>query len=315
MDLKKVLREVVHLFAETIDRRIEVGWTAPDDLWPATADSNQVHQVLMNLCLNARDAVLERLEAGGGADAPPGGYAIRLSVENAVVGEAYCRAYPYARPGDYVLLSVSDNGSGMDDATQRRVFEPFFTTKKLGRGTGLGLSTVYGIVKQHDGWINMESALGEGTRFAVYLPRATAAKDAEGVAEEAQEPRHGRERILFVDDETMIREIGRKVLELGGYTVITASDGREALDIFERERARLDLVILDVTMPLLSGLEVLERMRALAPDIRVILSSGYPARVGHNGPIEARPAAFLQKPYRPDGLARAVRDVLDGKSA
>ena len=315
VDLRKVLREVVHLFAETIDRRIDVGWTAPDDLWPAAADGNQVHQVLTNLCVNARDAILERLEAGGGADAPPGGYAIRLSVENAVVDEAYCRAYPYARAGDYVLMTASDNGSGMDEATQRRVFEPFFTTKKLGRGTGLGLSTVYGIVKQHDGWINMESTLGKGTRFAVYFPRAVAATAADGAAEAAPEPRCGLERILFVDDEAMIREIGRRVLELGGYRVITASDGREALEIFERERAALDLVILDVTMPLLSGLEVLERMRALAPAIRVILSSGYPARLGYNGPIEARPAAFLQKPYRPDTLVRLVRDVLDGKPA
>ncbi len=315
VDLRKVVREVVHLFAETIDRRIDIGWTAPDDLWAAAADGNQVHQVLMNLCVNARDAILERLEAGGGAEAPPGGYAIRVSVENAAVDESYCRAYPYARTGDYVLLAVADNGAGMDEATQRRVFEPFFTTKKLGRGTGLGLSTVYGIIKQHEGWINMESTLGKGTRFSVYFPRAVEATAAEGAGEEAPEPGRGRERILFVDDETMIREIGRKVLELAGYSVTTASDGREALEIFAREHPALDLVILDVTMPLLSGFEVLERMRALAPSIRVILSSGYPARPGYRGSIDARPAAFLQKPYRPDALVRTVRDVLDGKSS
>ncbi len=315
VDMRKVLREVVHLFSETIDRRIEIGLTAPDDLWPAAADGNQIHQVLMNLCVNARDAVLDRLEDGGGSDAPPGGYAIRLSAENAAVGEAYCRTFSYARPGEYVLLTVSDNGSGMDEATQRRVFEPFFTTKKLGRGTGLGLSTVYGIVKQHDGWINMESVPGKGTVFTVYFPRAAATVDAEALPEEAPAPGPGRERILLVDDEPMIRKLGRKILERSGYTVTTASDGREAIDIFTRERSRLDLVILDMTMPLLSGLEVLERMRAIAPDVLVILSSGYPTETGYTGPIEARPAAFLQKPYRPDAMSRLVREVLDAKPA
>ncbi len=313
VDLRKVLPEVVHLFSETIDRRIEVVLSAPDDLWPATADGNQVHQVLMNLCVNARDAILERLEAGRGDDAGRGAYAIRVSARNVSVDDVYCRIYPYARTGDHVLLTVSDNGAGMDEATQRRVFEPFFTTKKLGRGTGLGLSTVYGIVKQHGGWINMESAPGEGTEFSVYLPRAVGAWAAEAVSEEAPEARPGRERILLADDELMIREIGRKVLESAGYTVITASDGREALEVFERERTGLDLVILDVTMPLLSGIEVLERMRELDPSVRVILSSGYSAGSDCGGPIEARPAAFLQKPYRTDALSRMVRDVLDGK--
>ncbi|MGE5190106.1 MAG: PAS domain S-box protein [Gemmatimonadota bacterium] len=315
VDVAKVLREVVHLFSQTIDRRIAVGWTAPDDLWLAAADVNQTHQVLMNLCVNARDAVLERLEAGGGNDAPPGGYAIRLAAESAVVGDAYCRAHKYARPGEYVLLTVSDNGTGMDEATQRRVFEPFFTTKKLGRGTGLGLSTVYGIVKQHDGWINMESAPGKGTVFSVYLPRAVAATAADASSEDAPAVRAGRERILFVDDEEMIRNLGRRILERDGYTVVTASDGREALDIFASERAALDIVILDMTMPLLSGLEVLERMRALDPGVRVILSSGYPVESGYAGSIGARPAAFLQKPYRPEALSRLVRDVLDGRSS
>ncbi len=315
VDMRKVIREVVHLFAQTIDRRIEVGWTAPDELCPAAADGNQIHQVLMNLCVNARDAILERLEAGGGNDAPPGGHAIRLAAENASVDDAYCRTFPYARPGEYVLLTVSDNGSGMDEATQRRIFEPFFTTKELGRGTGLGLSTVYGIVKQHDGWINMESAPGKGTVFNVYFPRAVASKEAEASPEDLPAPRPGRERILLVDDEAMIRKLGRKILERDGYTVVTASDGREALDIFARDRTELDIVILDMTMPLLSGLQVLERMRTLDPDVRVILSSGYPVESGYAGPIEARPAAFLQKPYRADALSRIVREVLDRKPA
>ncbi len=312
VDFRKVLREVVHLVSETIDRRIEVSWTAPDALWPAAADGNQIHQVLMNLCVNARDAIAERLDAGDAGGARAGGCEIRLAASNVVVDEEYRGLYPYARTGEFVLLTVSDNGVGMDDATQRRIFEPFFTTKKLGRGTGLGLSTVYGIVKQHDGWINLQSVPGQGTVFSVYFPRAGAAEVSEATSGERPAAAPGRERILFVDDEAMIRELARRILEGAGYTVLTASDGRQALDIFARERERLDLVILDVTMPLLSGLEVLRRMRELQPGVRVILCSGYPTGHRYNDPLEARAAAFLQKPYRPDALSRIVRDVLDG---
>jgi PAS domain S-box-containing protein len=307
IDLRKVAQEVADLVSQTIDKRIEVGTDSTRDLWLASADPNQMHQVMMNLCVNARDAIMECLEGSPRAEPPPGGYRIRVITENASIGEEYRRIYPYARPGDYVVLSISDNGSGMDEATKRRVFEPFFTTKKLGRGTGLGLSTVYGIIKQHDGWINLESEPRMGTTFRIYLPRASAWQEEKHQPPETATARTGKETILLVDDEEMIRSLAQQILEIHGYSVVTAADGQEAIDLYMREPARFDLVILDLTMPYLSGTEVLARIRDLNPGASVILSSGYPS-------VEtSRANAFLPKPYRADTLARVVRDVLDSR--
>ncbi|HSL91969.1 MAG TPA: response regulator, partial [Candidatus Limnocylindrales bacterium] len=233
------------------------------------------------------------------------GFRIRIETGNAAIGEDYCLLYPYARPGEYVVLSISDNGSGMDDATKRRVFEPFFTTKKLGRGTGLGLSTVYGIIKQHEGWINLESQWGKGTTFHAYLPRAVEGQEEKPPPPEAAKVRTGKETILLADDEEMIRNLAQQILETHGYSVVTAADGQEAIDLYMRQRDRFDLVILDLTMPRLTGAEALTRIRNLNPESKVILSSGYPS--GET----SRASAFLPKPYRPDVLTRVVREVLD----
>jgi two-component system, cell cycle sensor histidine kinase and response regulator CckA len=306
VNLGHVVREVVALFSQTIDRRIEVTSSIADDLLPAFVDPNQVHQVLMNLCVNARDAILESLEAPETSGIRPlTGYWIYVRAENAVVDDDYCRIVPYARKGRYILLSIGDNGAGMDDATQRRVFEPFFTTKKMGRGTGLGLSTVYGIVKQHNGWINLESLPGKGTTFSAYFPEATGLPEEAPASPQTAPPRSGKETVLFVDDEDLIRDLGRQVLEMHGYTVLLAEDGRRAVELFEANRDAIDLVVLDLTMPHRSGLEVLRAIRKIDPGRRIILSSG-------NMPSEAVPGtAFLPKPYRADMLARAVRSALD----
>jgi PAS domain S-box-containing protein len=305
-NLGKIVREVVALFSQTIDRRIEVTSSIDDGLFLAYVDPNQVHQVLMNLCVNARDAIMESLDAAETSGAHPlTGYWIYIRAENAVVDDEYCRLFPYARKGRYVRLSIGDNGAGMDDATQRRVFEPFFTTKKMGRGTGLGLSTVYGIVKQHNGWINLESMPGKGTTFCAYFPEAAGAREEEGPSREPERPVPGKETVLFVDDEDLIRELGRQVLETNGYTVHLAEDGRMAIELYARHRGGIDVVILDLTMPHRSGMEVFRAIREMDPCARIILSSGnMPSE-----PIEG--AAFLPKPYRPDALARAVRSVLD----
>ncbi len=311
VDVGAVVGEVVHLFSQTIDRRIRVEVSVPDDLWPAAADSGHLHQVLMNLCINARDAILERLETERPGNGSPGGFRVRVSVENATVGEEYCRAFPYARPGEFALLSVSDDGVGMDAETQRRVFEPFFTTKKLGRGTGLGLSTVFGIVKQHAGWINLESRKGQGSTFRVYVPRAFEPVEREEAAPEPVHPSRGKETVLLADDEKMIRDLGKQILELQGYTVITAADGQQAIDRYVRHRVRIDLVILDLTMPHLSGLEVMERIRNLDSGAKVILSSGYRSEDTDSAVRISKAYAFLPKPYRPDLLVKTVREVLD----
>ncbi|HEX7523106.1 MAG TPA: PAS domain S-box protein [Candidatus Deferrimicrobium sp.] len=306
VNLGNVAREVTALFSQTIDRRIEVTCTIADDLLPAFVDPNQVHQVLMNLCVNARDAIMERLETvekSGGR--PLTGYWIYTRAENVEVDEDYCRIFPYARKGRFIRLSIGDNGSGMDEATQRRVFEPFFTTKKMGRGTGLGLSTVYGIIKQHNGWINLESRTGKGTTFCAYFPEATGLPEERQELPETMPSRTGKEPVLFADDEELIRDLGRQVMEMHGYTVFLAEDGMRAIDLFKSNREAIDLVVLDLTMPQRSGMEVLRAIREIDPGIRVILSSGSP-------PAEPAPGTtFLPKPYRAEMLAKVVRSALD----
>jgi CheY-like chemotaxis protein len=193
----------------------------------------------------------------------------------------------------------------MDEATQRRVFEPFFTTKKMGRGTGLGLSTVYGIVKQHDGWINLESMPGKGTTFCAFFPEAVGAREEMALPLEPARPARGKETVLFVDDEELIRDLGRQVLERNGYTVLLAEDGRRAIDLYAAHRGAVDLVILDQTMPYRSGMEVFRAIREMNPRVKVILSSGYTP----GEPVEG--AVFLPKPYRADALTQLVRSVLD----
>ena len=306
VNLGNVVREVATLFSQTIDRRIEVTCSIADDLLPAFVDPNQVHQVLMNLCVNARDAIMESLETvekSGGR--PLTGYWIYTRAENVVVDDDYCRIFPYARKGRYIRLSIGDNGAGMDEATQRRVFEPFFTTKKMGRGTGLGLSTVYGIIKQHNGWINLESRAGKGTTFCAYFPEATGLPEEAPAVPEAALSGRGKETVLFADDEELIRDLGRQVMEMYGYKVILAEDGTRAIDLFKENREAIDLVVLDLTMPQRSGMEVLRAIRNIDPGIRVILSSG-------SSPVEPVPGtSFLPKPYRADMLVKAVRAALD----
>ncbi|MEK7365162.1 MAG: ATP-binding protein [Candidatus Deferrimicrobiota bacterium] len=306
VNLGNVVREVAALFSQTIDRRIEVTCSIADDLLPAFVDPNQVHQVLMNLCVNARDAIVESLETvekSGGR--PLTGYWIYTRAENVEVDDDYCRIFPYARKGRYIRLSIGDNGAGMDEATQRRVFEPFFTTKKMGRGTGLGLSTVYGIIKQHNGWINLESRVGKGTTFCVYVPEATGLPEEATVLPEAAPSGRGKETVLFADDEELIRDLGRQVMEMYGYTVLLAEDGMRAIDLFRSNREAIDLVVLDLTMPQRSGMEVLRAIRKIDPGARVILSSG-------TSPAEPVPGTtFLPKPYRAEMLAKAVRAALD----
>ena len=306
VDLGNVVREVAALFSQTIDRRIEVTTSIADDLLPAFVDPNQVHQVLMNLCVNARDAIMESLETvekSGGR--PLTGYWIYIRAENVEVDDDYCRIFPYARKGRYIRLSIGDNGAGMDEATQRRVFEPFFTTKKMGRGTGLGLSTVYGIIKQHNGWINLESFAGKGTTFCAYFPEAMSLPEEAQELAEVTPFRTGKETVLFADDEELIRDLGRQVMEMHGYTVFLAEDGMRAIDLFRSNRETIDLVVLDLTMPQRSGMEVLREIRKIDPGIRVILSSGSP-------PSEPAPGTmFLSKPYRAETLAKVVRAALD----
>src|SRR6266496_3520116 len=264
------------------------------------ADPGQIEQVIMNLVVNARDAM------------PKGGL-ITIETDNAELDQFYCRSHVPAVPGPYVLLTISDTGEGIDAATQKRIFEPFFTTKEVGKGTGLGLSTVYGIVKQSDGYIWVYSELGNGTIFKVYLPRVDQGAESESAVIAQPEMIAGRQTVLIVEDEEQLRDLAPQILEVNGYSVVTAANGAEGLRLFEDFPGRFDLVITDVVMPVMSGAELAEQITLLQPQAKVLYMSGYTndSMVRH-GVLEHQ-VSFLQKPFSPASLARKVREVLDSK--
>lgn len=312
-DLGDMVREAVRLVSQTVDCRITVTATAADGLWHVDVDADQVHRMLMNLCGNARDAVMEQLEDSKADVRGTEGKWIRVSAGNVTIGEEYCRIHPYARSGEFVVLSVADNGVGMDEVTKQRVFEPFFTSKRLGRGTGLGLSTVYGIVKQHKGWITLDSKPGDGTTFLCYFPRSVNSAETAPAAPRPKPSARGKETILLVDDEEMIRDLGRQILTMQGYKVLTAADGPQAVTMYLAGRETIDLVILDLTMPHMSGLDVLERIRKINPLAKIVLSSGHRNDEAHGPERFSGVSAFLPKPYRVDLMIGIVRDVLDAE--
>ena len=296
-DLGASIQEVVGLLRRAIDPRINVVVQVPPDLWPVQADPGQMIQVLMNLCLNARDAM-------------PGGGEIVLSAGNVPVEAEYARLHLDARPGDFVRLSVADNGPGIAPEIRQRIFEPFFTTKGPGKGTGLGLAIVYGIVRQHQGWISCESQVGEGTRFDIYLPRHAIHAVPARAATPTQVPPGQGETILLVDDEPLIRNLGRVILQRSGYRVLLAEDGQQAVEIYAREPDSIHLVLLDLSMPRLSGKDTLRQLRLIRPEVRAVLSSGYsPEQVEMTR--DEGTLGFVTKPYHPQELARAVRAALD----
>lgn len=281
--LQRLVGEDVEICVELDPRNISV-----------YADPHQLEQVIMNLAVNARDAM------------PSGG---KLLIETTFVeqDEKYARLHAEARSGRYVRLAVSDNGVGMSQETQRRIFEPFFTTKEEGRGTGLGLSTVQGIVAQSGGHIEVYSEPGSGTTFKVYLPAAAEAT-MEVIAPIAVPVLRGRETILVVEDQAEVRDYAVEALKAYGYHVLPAKTADEALQLFEQER--VDLVLTDVVMPDISGQEVADRLEKLQPGIKVLFMSGYTDKIiAHQGVLNEG-IHFIEKPFGPDELARKVREVL-----
>src|SRR5258708_11732054 len=297
VDINAVASGLVSFRDKVIGRDIELKViTASVDA--VKADPTQLEQVLMNLCLNARDAM------------PDGG---RLQVETEMVelDDSYCRFYPYVTAGRYALLSVSDTGIGMDSETRERIFEPFFTTKEPGRGTGMGLATAYGIVKQHRGFIHAYSEPGQGSLFRVYLPAQEGAV-TEGAAPKAPVPAHvemrGSETILIAEDHESIREMARQILLNLGYRVLSACDGEEALKLCEKESPAL--AILDVVMPKIGGTAVASKLTALFEGLPILFTSGYSQDSEYIAPATAN-ACYLQKPYSPTTLGRVRREILD----
>ena len=296
VQLNSLVEETRNLLERSISKGIIIELNLEPELWAVEADPSQISQVLMNLCLNARDAM------------PEGGTLI-LETHNVTLDEEYARTVLEARPGRYVRLSVSDTGCGMSPQVQARLFEPFFTTKEAGKGTGLGLAVVYGIVKGHGGFINIYSQEGRGSTFHVYLPAIMLAVPEREV--EGWELPTGRETILLVDDEEVVRALGQRVLESCGYTVLTAEDGIRALEVYQAHPGEIALVVLDLVMPRMGGLECLQRLRELDPQVKVLISTGYTARSPAQELVAKGALGVVEKPFRLRDFALAVRRALD----
>ncbi|MFH1743137.1 MAG: response regulator, partial [bacterium] len=310
LDVNSVVDETARLARQSINRRMEIEIHKEKNLPIISADAAQMQSVLMNLCLNARDAIEKVMSGGVASERQADQFAIRIQTETVLVDQEYCDTHSYARPGRFVVLSVSDNGSGMDPETQRHVFEPFFTTKGLAEGSGMGLASAYGYIKQHGGWIDFSSELGKGTTFRVYSP-VTEEEVEKDETECSEEVRGGTETILLVDDEEQVLDIGEKILECCGYRVILAADGREGLNLYLREQDHIDLIVLDLWMPRLSGHEFLERLQVIAPATKVVVSTGLDQEKERESLDQLGVAGYVSKPYRAEDLAREVRRVLD----
>ncbi|HEX6940465.1 MAG TPA: PAS domain S-box protein [Longimicrobiales bacterium] len=303
IDLNRAVREIEAMLVRVIGEDIELVTRLDDDIGPVRADPGQMEQVIMNLVVNARDAM------------PTGG---RISIEttNATLSAEDVQRHDYAvQPGDYVVLSVTDTGEGMSEEVRARIFEPFFTTKELGKGTGLGLSTVYGIVKQSGGHIWVQSELGAGTRFRIFLPRAERSADDGIAADDDAEPSDalppGTETVLLVEDEEAVRSLVRKILEQQGYRVLEARSGNDALALSASHPGPIDLLLTDVVMPEMSGRELAERLLPDRPSTSVLFISGYTEDAVVRHGIQNTRINFLEKPFSPAALARKVREVLE----
>jgi len=298
LDLGAVAVDMKEMLARLIGEDIALVTNIAPGLGHVKADRGQVEQVVMNLAINARDAM------------PQGGHLI-VETANVELDAEYVRRNMGARPGPHVMLAVSDSGVGISREHQRHIFEPFFTTKEQGKGTGLGLATVYGIVKQSGGYIEVDSEPGRGTTFRIYLPRVDAAAPAADRAVRCAAPMGGTETILLVEDEEGVRELARDILRANGYTVIEARNGAEGLLLGERHQGPLDLLLTDVVMPRMSGRELAERIAPLRPDLSVLYMSGYTDDAVIRHGVLGADTAFLQKPFTPAALVQRVRETLD----
>jgi signal transduction histidine kinase len=299
LDLNDTVESMLNMLRRLIGENIDLSWLPAKQLWPLKMDPSQIDQILANLCVNARDAI-----AGVG----------KLTIETGrkTFDEAYCNEHPGFIPGDFVLLAVSDNGCGMDKDTLDNLFEPFFTTKEVGKGTGLGLATVYGIVKQNNGFINVYSEPGQGSTFKIYLPRLVAEEDTDNkTMPEKKEAAGGTETILLVEDEASILKMVRMMLERKGYNVLSSATPAEAMEKAKSHFGAIDLLMTDVVMPEMNGRDLAAKVTALHPDIRLLFMSGYTADViAHQGELDAG-VAFIQKPFSLADMTEKVREMLD----
>ncbi|KCZ71876.1 PAS/PAC sensor hybrid histidine kinase [Candidatus Methanoperedens nitroreducens] len=297
LQVAHIISEIRRIAKETFPRSIDIRTYLPKDLWVINGDATQLHQVLMNLCVNSRDAM-------------PDGGTLSISAENIFIDENYARINIEARVGPYVIITVADTGSGIPSKIMDRIFEPFFTTKEPGKGTGLGLSIVHTIVKNHGGFINVYSEVGRGTTFKVYLPAITTTEIRKAQEQKPELPTGKGEVILVVDDETSIREITRTTLETYGYRVITASNGAEAVELYIQNREDIKVVLMDMIMPVMDGPTSIRALCKINPDVRIIAISGLAERDKLSGVTDIRVHASLLKPYTAERLLRTIHEVI-----
>jgi PAS domain S-box-containing protein len=295
-DLNKLVEETSETFSRT-RKQLQIHIDLVSDLYAIEADAGQIEQVILNLLVNSADAM------SGGGD-------LFLKTTNVTHNDMKKKLYE-PKSGDYIMLTVTDTGTGMEKETIERIFDPFFTTKEMGRGTGLGLASAYGIIKAHGGYIDVESKKGQGTTFSIYLPASE--KEVQKVARTAEQVIEGTGMILLVDDEDVILEVGQDLLEAMGYQVFIAKDGKEAIEIYEKNRDDIGMVVLDMVMPNMGGGEAYDGMKKINPDIKVLLSSGYSIDGEATEILERGCDAFIQKPFKMRELSQAITKILGKK--
>lgn len=294
LQLKHLILEIWQVAKETFPKSIEINCETSRNLWTISGDATQLHQVLMNLCVNARDAM-------------PDGGILTISAENFIVDENYAQMHLDAKNGSYIIATVSDTGMGIRQEILDRIFEPFFTTKELGKGTGLGLSTVVGIVKSHGGFINVYTEVGKGSKFQVYLPAQQTAETTE--EKELELPQGNGELILVIDDEASIREITKTSLETYNYRAIAASDGIEAVALYAEYRDKISIVLTDMLMPAMDGLTTIRTLHKINPKVKIIAISGLATTEKMNAAYDLGIKAFLSKPYTAKQLLQTINTV------
>jgi len=300
---KHLLQDIESIIRGTFPKNIGLEFVVPSDIWTIVGDPTQVHQILLNLCVNARDAM------------PDGGH-LTLEIENCVLDEHYAAMNTQARPGRYVQIRVTDSGTGMSPSIVDKIFEPFFTTKEVGKGTGLGLSTVMAVLKSHEGIVNVYSEPGKGTTFKVYLPAVdTVAEGQKRMTQRVSVPRGKGETILVVDDEASILTITRQTLQAFGYRVLTASDGAEAVAIYAKNEAEIALVLTDIMMPVMDGASAIRALVRINPRVKIIAASGLDANGPTRNASDPKVRHFLNKPYTAGLLLKTLRETLDEPDA
>jgi len=308
-DIGALIDDVEDFTRLTFDRRIAVTVRKADDLSAVIADPSELHHLLLNLVVNARDALLEKQKTSRWNTA----LSITIDARNVTLDAGSAASQRGAHKGRFVRVTVSDTGCGMEDDMRERIFDTFFTTKATGKGTGLGLATALDAVRRYSGWMEVESAPGKGSTFSVYFPAVTM-KKAVARDEDMDDLPRGDETVLIVDDDEMIRSLGAMTLEGQGFAVKTACDGEECLDIFLKESGRIDLIVLDLRLPRLSGSEVLEKIRRVEPGIPVVITSGHDFERDRKTFTELKADDYLLKPFTIADLTIAVRSVLDRKT-